>query len=121
MSYRYAVLSYLHPLETLKGLKAGQVARGMGVGRAALQRHLRTEGESITGLIDEERARRLAVLVRSGDWELESCGKDLGLGSAPAMSRWIRRYYNATWPAVKNYLRGHDVEYYPCDHLETLK
>jgi AraC-like DNA-binding protein len=74
---------------------AEKVARGLGVDRRTVHRHLAAVGETFSSVLNEARIEIAAQLLASHR-PLAEIAERLGFSGAPAFSRWFRQSFGCS-------------------------
>jgi AraC-like DNA-binding protein len=75
---------------------ADQVARRLGVDRRTIHRHLTSEGETFSSLMDAVRAELVTRYVDNRDRPLSVIAELLGFSALSAFSRWFRSRFGCS-------------------------
>lgn len=74
---------------------ADKVARGLGVDRRTVHRHLEAKGETFSSVLTGVR-RDVAVRLLAGGRPLSEVAEQLGFSGAPALSRWFSQQFGCS-------------------------
>ena len=72
---------------------AARIARGLGMDRRTLHRHLSQAGESYSSVVDSVRADLARRYITRGDRNLTDIAGELGFSDLSAFSRWFRQHF----------------------------
>ena len=83
---------------------AERVAKDLGVDRRTINRHLASEGQSYSSILDAVRRDTVLSFVEHGQRPLKEIAGMLGFSELSAFSRWFRNRFGRSaseWRAVK--------------------